>query len=150
MSTYVSAELRRQVATRADGLCEYGLIHERDTILGCTVDHIVSEKHSGPTAAENLAFACAPCNRAKGSDVGSLVAGCNAFVRFFNPRADRWSEHFQLDGVHIKPLTPIGVATTQILGMNRSERIEERRALIAAGKYPCPEAASRITREEPT
>jgi hypothetical protein len=44
MSSYVSAALRREVQTRADGICEYCLIHESDTYLGCQVDHMVSEK----------------------------------------------------------------------------------------------------------
>ena len=49
MTSYVSVELRRAVEARADGVCEYCLIHERDTFLGCQVDHVVSEKHGGPT-----------------------------------------------------------------------------------------------------
>ena len=43
--SYISAELRRQVAARASRRCEYCLIHEEDTFFGCHVDHIVSEKH---------------------------------------------------------------------------------------------------------
>ena len=70
MSSYVSAELRRLVASRANGLCEYCLIHESDAYLGCQVDHIISEKHGGPTESANLAYACACCNRAKGRDPG--------------------------------------------------------------------------------
>ena len=56
MSSYVSAELRRLVAQRAEGLCEYCLIHESDTFFGCQVDHIISEKHGGQTAPENLGY----------------------------------------------------------------------------------------------
>ncbi len=43
-------------------LCEYCLIHEDDTFFGCEVDHIISQKHGGPTEPENLAYACLPCN----------------------------------------------------------------------------------------
>ena len=39
---YLNQKLRRSVAQRADYLCEYCLIHERDTTLGCTIDHIIS------------------------------------------------------------------------------------------------------------
>ena len=52
--TYISAELRRLAVVRADGLCEYCLIHEDDTFFGCEIDHIISEKHGGLTVAENL------------------------------------------------------------------------------------------------
>lgn len=89
MSRYISTELRRFVAERATGLCEYCLIQESDTFLGCQVDHIISEKHGGATQADNLAYACTFCNRAKGSDIGSMATGSGNFVRFFNPRSDR-------------------------------------------------------------
>src|SRR5437868_10451723 len=105
MTTYISADMRLLVASRAGYVCEYCLIHEEDTYLGCQVDHIISEKHGGPTVADNLAYACTFCNRAKGSDIGSLsVAG--HFERFFNPRSDRWTEHFVLVGNRIEAKSP--------------------------------------------
>lgn len=88
MSSYISAELRRLVASRANGSCEYCLIHEDDTYLGCQVDHIISEKHDGATESENLAYACALCNRSKGSDIGSIAASTGELTRLFNPRTD--------------------------------------------------------------
>jgi hypothetical protein len=108
MSSYIGAGLRRFVAQRASLLCEYCLIDEDNTYFGCEVDHIISEKHGGPTSAENLAYACAACNRAKGSDIGSIVWSTGHFIRFFNPRIDRWSDHFVLDDVVIVPRTEIG------------------------------------------
>src|SRR5438067_1332550 len=87
MSSYVSAELRRLVRDRAVRICEYCLLHEDNTFLGNEVDHIISEKHGGPTNASNLAFACASCNRAKGSDIASLIPGTDQLVRLFNPRS---------------------------------------------------------------
>ena len=141
-SSYISAELRRLVAARADQLCEYCLIHESDTYFGCEVDHIVSEKHGGPTVAENLAYACLPCNRHKGSDVGS-IATSGAFRRFFNPRVDRWADHFRLDGEAILPLDEIGEVTERIFRLNHEDRLMERRALRRVGRYPTPAALGR-------
>ena len=100
MTTYVHAELRRLVESRAHHLCEYCLIHERDTYLGCQVDHIISEKHGGLTEAANLAYACTFCNRAKGTDIGSLSPGTGEFTRLFNPRTDHWRDHFRLRGAN--------------------------------------------------
>ena len=114
MARWISAELRRTIADRAKQLCEYCLIAEEDTFYGCEVDHIISLKHSGSSEPNNLAYACALCNRAKGSDVGS-IATSGEFTRFFNPRADRWAEHFGLEGATIQPLTPIGEVTAGIL-----------------------------------
>ncbi len=140
--TYIPVELRRLVINRADRCCEYCHIHEDDTYFGCEVDHIISEKHGGPTVAENLAYACLVCNRNKGSDLGSILEPGGRLIRFFNPRIDQWGEHFSLDGVLIRPLGPIGQVTERIFKLNDIERLMEREALRAVGRYP-GELASR-------
>lgn len=146
MSSYINAALRRLVATRAEYLCEYCLIHEEDAFFGCEVDHIISEKHGGQTEAANLAYACAFCNRSKGSDIGSIVQHTGAFLRFFNPRTDLWAEHFALDGVTIVALSGMGEVTARILDFNNSERLFERQTLQAIGRYPSAAALTRMTR----
>jgi len=140
MTSYVSAELRRLVELRAYFLCEYCLIHAEDTYLGCHVDHIIAEKHGGLTHAENLSLACAFCNRAKGSDLGSIATSTGQLTRFYHPRSDLWREHFQLDGIHIRPRTDIGQVTATILEFNADERLFEREALQRIGRYPPVEA----------
>ncbi len=143
--TRVGAQLRRLVVSRAQGLCEYCLIHEADAYFGCQIDHIISEKHGGPTTEENLAYACLFCNRFKGSDIGSVVPDTGDFVRFFNPRTDRWAEHFALrEGMRIAPLTDIGVTTERILAFNDSQRVLERQVLHEDGRYPTPSAQDLI------
>jgi hypothetical protein len=113
---------------------------EADTFYGCEVDHIISLKHGGSSNADNLAYACALCNRAKGSDVGSISAS-GEFTRFFNPRIDHWSEHFRLEGSLIQPLTTIGEVTVRIFGFNDNARLHERDEMIRFGKYPSEEPA---------
>jgi hypothetical protein len=142
MTSYVPADLRRLVKSRANGLCEYCLIHEDDTFLSCQVDHVISEKHGGVTEKHNLANACSFCNRSKGTDIGSIVTSTAEFVRFFNPRSDLWADHFVLQGVRIVPRTTVGEVTAKILALNSTERILEREALQSVGRYPAPEAAS--------
>src|SRR5881397_2893133 len=129
MGRWISAELRQIIADRAKSLCEYCLIAEEDTFYGCEVDHIISLKHDGSSAPDNLAYACALCNRAKGSDVGS-VSTSGEFTRFFNPRTDRWTEHFRLEQAMISPLTIVGEVTARILGFNDSARLHEREEMI--------------------
>ena len=143
-AAYVPAELRHRVSARARGFCEYCLIHEADTNFSCEAEHIISRKHGGATTAQNLALACLPCNRAKGSDVGSFVH--DRFTRFYNPRTDRWFDHFELapDGVRINALSDIGAATVRILGFNLPERLEERKFLRMVGRFPLPGALLRI------
>lgn len=135
MARWISAELRQTVADRAKYLCEYCLIAEADSFYGCEVDHIISIKHAGSTVPDNLAYACALCNRAKGSDVGS-IATSGEFTRFYNPRTDRRNEHFRLEGASIQPLTTIGEVTVRILEFNDSARLHERDEMIRFGKYP--------------
>ncbi len=142
--TYVTAELRRLVVTRSEGLCEYCLIAEEDTFYGCEVDHIISEKHGGPTQADNLGYACVFCNQAKGSDVGSIHWESGQFVRFFNPRTDRWADHFVLAGSRIEGLTAIGAVTARILGFNSGQRILERQTLQRMNRYPSTAASNRM------
>jgi hypothetical protein len=144
MRRYISAALRQLVAVRADYLCKYCLIHEDDTVFGCEVGHIISEKHGGATDSENLAYACAVCNRAKGSDVGSIVPHTGGFVRFFNPRIDRWAEHFTLAGLTIVAISEIGQVTTRILDFNHSDRLLERQTLSEVGRYPSAAAMVRM------
>ena len=138
MTRWINTELRQTIANRAKQLREYCLIAEANTFYGCEVDHIISVKHGGSSDADNLAYACALCNRAKGSDIGSISAS-GEFTRFFNPRIDQWSEHFRLDGSLIQPLTTIGEVTTRIFGFNDSARLHERDEMIRFGKYPSEE-----------
>jgi len=146
MSRYISEELRQLVIARAQNLCEYCLIDLDDTFLGGEIDHIIGVKHSGPTTAKNLAHACQRCNRNKGSDLGSIYWPTGQLVRFFNPRTDRWADHFVLDGATIRPLTEIGEVTARILGFNNDESTEERAGLIEDGHYPSPAAQHRMNR----
>ena len=136
-TTHIPTKLRRDVVRRAGEVCEYCRIHCSDAYFGCEIDHIISEKHGGPTTADNLALACLFCNQAKGSDVGSVLSEADEFVRFFNPRRDHWSEHFALrEDLSIQPLTAIGQVTVNILKLNAEERVLERRTLRAEERYP--------------
>ncbi|MBF0353568.1 MAG: HNH endonuclease [SAR324 cluster bacterium] len=127
MKNYIPEDLRRLVASRSGFRCEYCLIEESDTFLGCEVDHIISLKHGGITEADNLAYACTFCNRKKGSDIGSILWETGAFIRFFNPRKDRWEDHFRWEGFRIIPQSEIGEVTEQIIGFNHLDRILERK-----------------------
>jgi len=142
--TYINTELRRFIVARAEGLCEYCLIQEDDTFFGCEVDHIISEKHGGLTEEGNLAHACLFCNRHKGSDIGSIIWRTGAFHRFYNPRTDRWADHFRLIGPTITLLTEVGEVTERILMLNNGDRLLERQALRDVGRYPTPAALKRF------
>ena len=144
MSSYINDDLRYLVASRANHLCEYCLIAEENTFFGCQVDHIISLKHGGPTEPNNLAYACAFCNRHKGSDIASIVPETGNLIRFYNPRIDKWADHFRLNGSMIESATETGEAAARILGFNSKDRILEREALMGIGSYPTAEALARM------
>jgi len=128
--TYISTELRRLVVTRAGRRCEYCLVFEDDTYVGFQIDHIISEKHDGPTIEHNLALACLFCNLNKGSDIGSLDDG-GTFTRLFHPRQDRWDAHFRFNGPRIDGLSAVGTVAAKLLRFNDPHRIEERQATMS-------------------
>ncbi len=140
MTSYIAADLRRIVEVRAMHVCEYCLVHADDTYLGCQVDHIIAEKHRGPTWAGNLSHACTFCNRAKGTDIASVSEMSGEIVRLYNPRTDIWDDHFVLDGAVIRSKSDIGAATSALLSFNAPERILERESMATIGRYPSIEA----------
>ena len=140
--THIPAELRRSVRLRARECCEYCLIPESMTLAAHEIDHVIAEKHGGPTEADNLALACALYNGFKGSDLASIDAESGAIVPLFNPRPDRWTEHFRLEAGRIEPLTASGRATVRLLQLNHPHRVEERLLLVAARILLAPEAPS--------
>lgn len=132
----VNAPLRRLVAERASGRCEYCLLSEDDSFHPHQVDHVISRKHGGATAESNLAFACLRCNAWKGSDIASLDPLTNAVVALFNPRKQKWHDHFRLDGPILEPLTPEARATARLLRLNLDQRVIERRILARTRRFP--------------
>lgn len=140
MTDETKAGLRELVAKRAGFICEYCLISEKDSYYKFQIEHIISRKHGGNDDAENLALACIFCNLYKGSDIASISPESGEIVRFFNPRTDRWNEHFRLSGVTIEPLTEIGEVTARILKFNHEDRLIERQFLARSQRYPTPEA----------
>lgn len=139
--SYIPGRMRSEVRLRSDGLCEYCLLRELDLGRTFHLDHVIAEKHSGPTDDHNLSNCCPDCNRRKGSDIATIVDG--EVVRLFNPRIDVWSEHFHIDGAFIRARSPIGQGTIRLLGLNDRYRLAIRRALIAEGRFPSPEALMR-------
>lgn len=136
MSAEVSSVLRKLVRERAKARCEYCLMPQSASAYEHEPDHIIPVQHGGDANAENLALACLRCNRRKGPNVGSFDPKTGALVPFYNPRAQKWKDHFSLkDGV-IHALTPEARVTVKIFKLNDEQSVEERKKLIALGVYP--------------
>lgn len=128
--TYIPVALRRLVFDRARSCCEYCLIPESVAFVSHQVDHVIAEKHGGLTEENNLAVACALCNKLKGTDLTSRDLQTGAITALCNPRQDNWREHFEIrDGESIS-LTPQAAVTIKLLQLNRRERVIERKLLL--------------------
>lgn len=134
--SYIPAPLRVYVSERAGGRCEYCRIHQDDSASRHTMDHVMPLAHEGGTDERNLALACMHCNRAKGSNLSGIDPLTRRIVRLYNPRRQRWSTHFALEGAAIVGRTPTGRAAARLLRMNDPKRLEERLYLQSIGHYP--------------
>lgn len=135
--TPISEIIRRQVTERANGCCEYCLLHQDYSLFPHEVDHIVAVKHRGQTIFSNLCLSCLDCNRHKGSDIASIDLETGQVTPLFNPRVDHWERHFRVDGSFIQPLTAQGRVTVFLLDMNSDEQLAKRAELISLKRYPC-------------
>jgi hypothetical protein len=100
------------------------------------VEHILPRSRGGQSSPENLAWACPGCNLYKSSRVDVPDPQTGQLVPLFNPRVDAWEAHFQWDGYHVVPLTPIGRATAAALDFNHPRRIRIRQAEAQFGLFP--------------
>jgi len=125
--SYIPAALRRLVEERANRCCEYCLLPENVSFYTHEIDHVIPEKHGGKTDAANLALTCWRCNRHKGTDLGSFDPQTEQFSFLFNPRTQKWSEHFACDERAIVGLTSEGRTTVKLLQLNTDERLVERK-----------------------
>jgi 5-methylcytosine-specific restriction endonuclease McrA len=98
------------------------------------VDHIRAGKHEGATVAENLAWACFPCNNQKGPNVAGY-SETDEIHPLFNPRKDHWNDHFEWDGPELVGKTATGQATINVLYINLPDRVALRRELIVEGVF---------------
>lgn len=135
----VPAELRRLVRERAQRQCEYCLTPEIVTLIPHEADHIIAQKHGGPTEQGNLALACPLCNQHKRTDLASLDPETGSLTPLYNPRQDRWQEHFALQGATIVGLSPVGRTTVRLLQLNAPARLTERELYIRLGDLRLPE-----------
>jgi hypothetical protein len=133
----IPALLRSEAISRAQRRCEYCQMPDNRELNAYSheVDYIIVEKHGGKAETDNLAYASFQCNRHKGTDITSIDPQTRQVVQLFNPRTQRWDDHFRLneDGT-IASLTAEGRTTASLLKLNDPVRAQIRADLLAAGK----------------
>lgn len=137
-SAYVPIELRRRVAAQAKHRCGYCLTQELVIGRPMEFDHLLPRSLGGLTTEENLWLACSLCNDHKSNRLFLVDPETGAQVRVFNPRTQRWAEHFTWaeGGTRIDGTTAVGRATVAALQLNRPSLVLARKLWVAAGWHP--------------
>jgi 5-methylcytosine-specific restriction endonuclease McrA len=116
----VSPATRRVVRERAVFRCDYCHADERWQYVRFTMDHVVPQSEQGSDEADNLVLACRNCNERRGNRSQALDPLSGETVALFNPRTDRWGDHFAWDPekLRIMGISATGRATVALLDMN--------------------------------
>jgi hypothetical protein len=124
----MNREARNFVRRRAGERCEYcGLAQADLPFFRFQIEHVQPRQHLGGDDPENLALACEHCNQHKGTNLSAVDPLMRKIVPIFNPRVDRWSDHFEIEGPVVIGLTEIGRAMVRLLQMNSESRVILRR-----------------------
>lgn len=146
--------VREAVRLRAGDACEYCLL---PTVAQFQIEHIIPPAlwpdyaggqlagvpwqpgRRGPNHIANYAWACEFCNQSKRQRVSRR--GGRETHRLFDPRRDRWPEHFAFlhQYLFILGVTDIGRATVETLGFNDAGLegpVGTRHEAILTGRYP--------------
>ena len=139
----IGSASRQRIRERANFLCEYCHSSEEASASLFTFDHLLPKSRGGSDSEDNLALACHRCNGRRYNFTDGLDPETQTVVPLFNPRRERWHQHFiwSADSQKILGITPIGRATVKRLDMN-DERHDNasiqraRRLWIRGGWHP--------------
>jgi hypothetical protein len=134
----ISEALRSAIRERAKGRCEYCLTAEELSGIRCQIDHIIPRSRGGTTTVDNLCLACAACNGRKHARTHALDPASGLEAPLFNPRQQRWHEHFfwSTDSTEIIGQTPTGRATIAALRLNDVLIVAARALWTGTGLHP--------------
>jgi hypothetical protein len=122
---------RRAVIERAGERCEYCRLPQLVFPVPFHVEHIRATQHGGGDELDNLAWACPTCNLHKGPNLTGIDRQTDRIEPLFDPRRQRWPDHFTLaaDG-HLTGRTPTGRTTVITLAMNTHDQVSLRRLML--------------------
>jgi HNH endonuclease len=135
----ISADLDRRVREAAGQRCDYCLSPQHLVMARLEIEHSIPLAKGGTDDEANLWRACPICNGHKSDKTDALDPATGTRVPLFNPRTDRWAEHFAWsdDGLQIVGKTSLGRATVIALHLSDDpDAIEVRSYWIMAGWHP--------------
>ena len=129
---------RETVELRAGHRCEYCRAPQPVTGIRYHLKHVFPQSLGGTDDLDNLALACPTCNYYKSNHLLGIDEEGVAGRPLFNPRKDRWHEHFEFDSAtfQLKGKTAQGKGTINRLKMNHAAQIEARRLWVELEIYP--------------
>lgn len=129
---------RRAVQERARGVCEYCRSSIEITGQEFTVDHIFPGSLGGDDDLSNLCFCCYGCNTYKQAATQGMDPRTQQVVSLFNPRLDRWEEHFRWSPTRTRMVgrSAVGRATIDVLRLNRPILVRARIVWVQNGLHP--------------
>lgn len=135
----VPADVARRVREVAGKRCGYCLSPQKLVMARLEIEYILPVGRGGTNDESNLWLSCPLCNRHKGDRVEAVDPVSGTRVSLFNPRRQRWSEHFQWseDGLRILGQTPTGRATVSALHLDDDpDALRVRSFWVLAGWHP--------------
>ena len=120
----MTEETRALVRRRAGGCCEYCGLRQEDSPLAILhIEHIRPRKHGGDDHESNLCLACIDCNLHKGPNLTGIEPDPGVITELFNPRRQKWDDHFEFVDVYLLGKTAIGRTTIQVQRINSEDQL---------------------------
>lgn len=137
-SNQISEELKARVRTQAKNQCGYCRSLQKYVLGMLEIEHIIPKAKRGTDDEDNLWLACRLCNNFKGTQTHAKDPVTGHEVKLFNPRHQKWSEHFTWseDGIYIVGKTACGRATVIALQLNNTYAVMVRREWVSVGWHP--------------
>lgn len=135
---HIPKSVRDKIAALARHRCEYCQTAQEISGAQMNIEHIVPVSRGGGSDEGNLCLSCSWCNSYKWAKTFGIDPVSQQQVNLFNPRQQKWSEHFRwsADGVYVVGLTAVGRATVEALKMNNEYIVPARRHWVEAGWHP--------------
>jgi hypothetical protein len=136
---HISTEVQRRVRAAARNRCGYCLSPQHLVMARLEIEHVIPLARGGQDDEWNLWLSCPICNGHKSDKTIAEDPETGRSVALFNPRLQKWSEHFRWsdDGIRIIGLTPVGRATVAALHLSDDpDALEVRSYWVLAGWHP--------------
>ena len=135
----IPSDVARRVRAAANNRCGYCLSPQHLVMAKLELEHLLPRSKGGTDEETNIWLSCSFCNSHKSDRTSAVDPLTNQEVPLFNPRTQRWSEHFRWsdDGIRVIGLTPTGRATAALLHLaDDPDALIVRMHWVLAGWHP--------------